>query len=150
MLRGRDERVKAGAEHAAGPENSEVRGRRPEFTSVSGRERDRRIEWRAGENSEVREQKSECRMADWTRSLRCRCEQNRHGSPERDLLCCRSDCTDPYVVVRRGRNRAERPFDSSDSLRATSDVVFPGSGRPRDCLGGSVCRTAARYANPFN
>jgi hypothetical protein len=27
---------------------------------------------------------------------------------------------------------------------------FPWSGRPRDCLGGSICRTAVRYANPFN
>jgi hypothetical protein len=29
-------------------------------------------------------------------------------------------------------------------------LEFPWSGRPRDCLGGSVCRTAARYTNPFN
>jgi hypothetical protein len=29
-------------------------------------------------------------------------------------------------------------------------LQFPWSGRPRDCLGASVCRTAARYANPFN
>jgi hypothetical protein len=27
---------------------------------------------------------------------------------------------------------------------------FPWSGRPTDCPGGSVCRTAARYTNPFN
>jgi hypothetical protein len=30
------------------------------------------------------------------------------------------------------------------------NLRFPWSGRPRDCLGASVCRTAARYANPFN
>jgi hypothetical protein len=29
-------------------------------------------------------------------------------------------------------------------------TVFPWSGRPTDCLGGRVCRTAATYANPFN
>jgi len=29
-------------------------------------------------------------------------------------------------------------------------TILSWSGRPRDCLGGSVCRTAVRYARPFN
>jgi hypothetical protein len=30
------------------------------------------------------------------------------------------------------------------------NTISPWSRRPRDRLGGSVCQTAARYANPFN
>jgi hypothetical protein len=35
-------------------------------------------------------------------------------------------------------------------VAAAGNTILPWSGRRRDCPQGSVCRTAARYANSFN